>query len=78
MPHKIGKKKHTHIFTLYLFFWLVIYSQKAIKKIESPKIKCFLKIVFDSHNSNFKNKKSPDFYTWFKYVSQKYRRILKK
>jgi hypothetical protein len=42
--------------------------------MKSSEIKCYLRI-FNNQNFNqkFKNE-SPDFYTWFKYGSQKYRR----
>jgi hypothetical protein len=45
-------------------FLLAIYSQKAILRFKSCKIKCFLK--FSIARFWPKLKKSPDFYTWFK------------
>jgi hypothetical protein len=45
-------------------FLLAIYSQKAILRFKSFKIKCFLKFSIARFWPKFK--KSPDFYTWFK------------
>jgi hypothetical protein len=51
------------------FIWLAIYSQKAILKIHSSKIKWFLLFSRTRIWPKF-NKNHPGFYTWFKYIAK--------
>jgi hypothetical protein len=50
-------------------YQLLFISKDIVIKIKSVKIKCFLRFSIAIIWSNFK-RKSPDFYTWFKYVAK--------